>query len=110
MNSSSKPLNHKPSTTQISDERTHTETETETETKRKTKQSRAACVHAYLEKAVSTDEEEGAGTGEISDAATGSSAAAAMASIVGSSLRKHKNPNCSDRLQNASSEDCASVP
>ncbi len=49
-------------------------------------------MHAYLEKAVSTDEEEGAGTGEISDAATGSSAAAAMASMVGSSLRKPKTP------------------
>jgi len=67
-------------------------------------------VHAYLEKAVSTDEEGGAGTGEISDAATGSSAAAAMASIVESTLRKQKNPNCSNRLQNASSEDCAVRP
>jgi hypothetical protein len=74
----------------------HTQRQTQTQRQRgKTKQSRAACVHAYLEKAVSTDEEGGAGTGEISDAATGSSAAAAMASIVGSSLRKQKNPNCS---------------
>jgi len=48
-------------------------------------------VHAYLEKAVSRDKEEDAGTGEISDAATGSSAAVAMAFIVASSLQNNKN-------------------
>jgi hypothetical protein len=47
-------------------------------------------MHAHLDKAVSTDEEEDAGTGEISDAAT--SAAAAMASILPSSSRSREKP------------------
>jgi hypothetical protein len=51
--------------------RGQTQTQTQTQRGGKKKQSRVACVHAYLEKAVSTDEEESAGTGEISDAATG---------------------------------------
>ncbi len=85
-------------------------------------------MHAHLEKAVSTDEEEDAGTGEISDAATGSSAAAAMALIVPSSLRKEKKPKrlkrkkkpkrlkrkkkpkCRNRVPNARREDCAVCP